>query len=221
MAYKDKDRQREYQRSWAASKARLTEKPKIQNYGIIYYKDLTEIAKIKEIASYGECIKEAKRYISARHINRLAIAELALQSCRIEHGGDRRSSKFKNGIATESATTLKRFAKDIDITYTTLQRWVRIVETIIKPIQQKNKKENIDWSVCELAYSKTSRTLGTPEARYEKLKNDNTGLRGNQTALRYFNSGCFHFLKYGIKSLETAEREKFLGKIQEMADKFL
>jgi hypothetical protein len=87
-----------------------------------------------KLKTYKDCVREAIKYIGVRRTDRLSIANLAIRSCVIKHGGDMRSA-FKNSERVK--LTLKKFSKDIGVNCKTLNEWVRIrrfIDTLPKSV---------------------------------------------------------------------------------------
>lgn len=160
MPYSLPEAQREYQRNWAKRKRVAS----IQN-GYVTWEQLTETAVAESLHSYKECVEAAKSYIVGRKINRLAVAALAIRSCVVIHGGDRRSEfcMFKN------MPTIKKFALDIGVKYGTLCDWISIQKKIIEVMPDHLRQYPIDMAAAGYAIRGN---IASPEiaiTKYEEM----------------------------------------------------
>lgn len=138
MAYKNKIEQRKFQREWAR-KNRKVALPR----GCISRKELSEIRKFTAFESVTECVNEAKKYFTAKKLNRIAVAAIAIRSIQIQHGGDRRTPNWE-----KDKSTLIGFARSIGVNYKTLHRWIEIKQTVIDKLP---KADMIDWTAANEA----------------------------------------------------------------------
>lgn len=190
MSYKNKDQQREYQREWA----RKNKKPSQSlSKGIIYWKDVQEdIAKIRDIKDYASCVKEAIKYIHTRKVNRVAVAELAIQACTIKWGGDRKTAKFHEG---SRKTTLREFAVSIGVSYKTLYRWVEVVQKILMHLKESDG--TLDWTAADNAVKRATISSGLSAMSVYKKQKSNPKYRNGMLNARYFGFVVNYIAKYG------------------------
>jgi hypothetical protein len=149
MPYKDKVKQRAFQREWM--RQRTAGKPRTA-LELIKKSDLEMLEPYKKLSTFKACVAIANHIRGTKKMSRMAIAELAMQSVRIQYGGDRRSQLFKTEKAEKS---LRKFADEIEVKYKTLHRWCeinRLAEPVLK------KADTFDWTAAEQAVRYASET---------------------------------------------------------------
>ena len=215
MPYANPEQQREYQRNWVKlKKEKQHSSPMVKN--IIYWDDLQDIKKIREIKDFQTCIKEAKRHLFSRKVNRIAVAELAIQACVIKWGGDRRTKNYRDG---KNGTTLKGFAKEIEISHKTLFGWIDVKTKII----DKLKKESgpVDWTAAQSALKHCSNKSGkNPIEFYDKYKN-NSSYRNAANVAKYLSVASNFIVKYGSKVFEKRDWNLVIGCVEKLNEAVL
>lgn len=191
--YKDKTKQREFQKEWEAK--RYKPPMVLPTIG-----EIDATINDRKLDTYQQCIDFASRIVTFRKNLRLAIAMVAIRACKIRHGGDVRSSKFLGG---DYGTTITDFAEAIGIHSKTLSDWIRVK---LQVIDQLPKNTPVDWSAAANTLARKNKT-STPvpklylEQSTKRAKQEKNA-RKYLTALRNFSS----FLRvYGSKHLDSEE----------------
>lgn len=142
MPYANIERQREYQRRWAANKKLQNKNGTINVSGnLVTWEQLQESTiELKEVRDWAGAVKKAKQFIAFRNVNRIAVARLAMTACIIKHGGNTRTFD-----ARKLNLSIKAFSDDIGMHYKTLHNWIsvtRVIESIPKT------EEAISWTIA-------------------------------------------------------------------------
>lgn len=206
MAYVLKEKQREYQRLWAAQK-KAKQRLLIErgdgltnlSSGIVTWDQLQEGRQLVEkTTNWKECVTAAKTFILSRKTNRLAIAELADKATVIKHGGKR-----SNSVA-EDMPTLKRFAEQCEIHHKTLGDWVRIKRLVIDLLPPDERF--IDWQAARLAMEDKSGACKI--ALYRRYSAADGGERNSALLVRYARAMRSYLNSYGTDYLTPEEKQE-------------
>lgn len=162
MSYANKEVQREYQRAWISNKkAKLESLNPTKNLtavatnDIVTWDQLQDVRKVyKQVQTWNECLELAEGLQSKGKWDRLKLAELALQACVIQQGGDRKTERYLKG---DYGRTLSAFASKLKINKRTMSKWVQIYFLI----QLLPKDTPINFATADLA----SREIGMKAIR--------------------------------------------------------
>lgn len=207
MPYADKDRQREFQRLWAKNKKhkygfdRRTGRRVYENIDgtmnltkkIITWAELTK-EDLSKISTWDECVKKAKQYVSGRRINRIAIAALAMRSCEIKQGGDRRTMDYKND---NSKKTVVSFANRIGIHHKTLFGWIEVKRKIVDSLLEQQK--TIDYSAARNAVIEMKKHGISAQEAYKRCSNLDPFNERAMVLCKYLNNAASILNNFGIK----------------------
>jgi len=83
-------------------------------------------------------IQNAKAELQAIHQKRMKVAELALKACKIRWGGCYRGNEWKTKLKFE---TLKRFAAEIGLGYSTLWDWISVYKHIYPKVKGLHEEQ--------------------------------------------------------------------------------
>lgn len=196
MSYSSIEKQREYQRVWARNK----NKDGTRNIrtGLITSTDLKKLDQFEEVNTWNGCVRSAKLYVEEKKLNRLIIATLAIQSCKIRHGGDFRTEAFKSG---SYGKTLHTFAIEIGIHPKTLSEWIRIKRFIVDHL---NASDGLDSAAAYLAMRSNYMEAGGAFQMYRKIQGD-VVYRNAILSMRYLRN-----------ALGAIKREGALNKISQI-----
>jgi len=202
MPYALKEKQREFQRKWAAKK-KGKERNLIERLGvpaklssaIVTWEQLQDGRhKVKEARDWTGCVKIAQGFIMSRKVNRLAVAELAIKASVIQHGGNMRS-------LDEDRPTLKKFAYECGIHHKTMIDWCRIKRQVVDLLPPDEKF--IDWQAARLAMEDKSKTCKVK--LYRRYSAADTGERNASLVMRYVRGLRTYLDTHGTKYLTSDE----------------
>lgn len=172
MPYVLKEKQREFQRNWAAMKKRnnkmIAGVTSVTNSGgIVTWEQLKSRTNFSHVKTFEECVSQAKTKPIGNRNGRIEVAALALRACEIKHGGDRRTKEF---ILNDNRLTLKKFASDTSINVKTLYGWLNAL-FVIKSLPVGSQ---IDFTAARLVTERHRQGLGLdshedPRKLYEKM----------------------------------------------------
>lgn len=168
MPYKNKEKQKEFQRKWQKNKMdsvrNATKKGLIPKNSLVTdgnakfsLSDLMNEGFYKKIKTAEECIEKARFFVGFRKVNQIAIVNLCKQAVRIRKGGDYRSESYQSG---EYGKSIAQFAREIGLEEKTMQNWMLVKTKVIDALPKEI--EHVDWK----AASRTERKLS---GTYPKL----------------------------------------------------
>lgn len=228
MAYADPKVQRKFQREWAARKRKSGPKPPSANLVARYEwaRDLRKSTITKgeltqedfsKIKTYEECIKKAAVFVYGRHMNRLAIAALAIRACEIKHGGDMRSKALLQ--IKKRDQTLTAFAIKICIHPHTVWAWVDVKRSVVDKLPPEI--EIIDWTAANRAARDLKHTgLSAENAYYENL-NPEPKMRGAILMCNYFRVALSQIKHTGLSEMPREKVEIAEVLLDEINEHFL
>jgi hypothetical protein len=151
MPYALPEKQKEFKKLWYQNnknriKSKVTEARALTKQTITW-EELTKVAVVDKLATWKECVGEAKSAISVRRCNRILIAKLALRACTIRRGGDYRSPKFKDG---DYGKTLKEFCESVGINNKTLGDWITVTTAVFDRLPS-DYRGPFDYTAAKLA----------------------------------------------------------------------
>lgn len=208
MAYKDKIKQREFQRRWAAKKRINKDGTKKLNNSYIFKEQLEPLKEIEKLKTWDECIQLASKFVVKKNTNRLEIATLAMKACELKLGGDRRTANYQEKMGT----TLCAFAKEISLHRKTLHEWVRLkrfvdrsAPTDIKPVNLAIATHVMRWWAEEKYQEAYEYFEAHPNAYHASY------------SVRYLGSVLHSVKKYGLKSLHKDQKKDLANKWKELS----
>ena len=225
MSYKDKDKQREYQRLWAQTKKKGEN---FQSQGrrdvfirredgsfnlkraSVTWEELSQV-QIEKLDSFDKCVKEGKKLVFGRRINRIAIASIAMRAVKIRVGGDRRSSEYQKSL--DSKRTVASFSKELGISNRTLDTWIKIKTVIIDKLPKEI--EEINWTAADKALDVWRKEGGDPQTIYQKFANEDPFIKNAQEAERIALRLKRIFRAVGTKGFESTQLEKITSNLIE------
>ncbi len=195
MPYKDPEAAREANRKSYRKRVANRSRTEISGRrrvtgGVITWEELQNRDKFKTLVTFSECTKKAKEFLHRRHIDRLAVAELAIRACEIKHG---HHDKKRN--TTEAVLTIKAFAAAVDIDYGTLYTWINIKTKVLDKLKPGS---DIDFTTAQIVCSTKERLREgvDPVTAYYRLKDDPNRV-GVHYVIRYLRQSLHALKKYG------------------------
>lgn len=199
--YADTIRQREYQRNWARRTSIYKRKDgelKI-SASVVTWEMLQDINHFDELTKYEQCTELSKKYITGNRTNRLAVAALAIQACKIKQGGDVKSKKFIEGVYGK---TLRQFSVDIKMHYKTLHGWVAAKTLVIDRLPKS--EQMIDWTAADNAVRRGKRDPKEIIENYFKFKDGN--YRTSANVIRYLSHVLGSLEKMGTTGMSHEQK---------------
>lgn len=214
MPYALKEKQREFQRRWAADKAVKRQNQSLDESravvdslktGVVYWKDLVAVtAKLQDLTTWDQTVKKTRSYLIGRKTNRIAIATLALHACKIKSGGKRVKGE-------DEVNTIKKFAEEAGINRKTLGDWIAVKKLIVDQLPHEVKY--LDYCAAKLAIDNYRNKPDEVVKRYFEMTNDSSPERSSRVALRTIQAMKAHLQSFGLKGFSEAE----ILKIKELA----
>lgn len=215
MPYKNKEEQRKFQRVWAKKKsdknlaAKIEERKKETTHinlkgDVIAWWELEESKFFKNAKDWDGCVKLVRQNLISRKTHRLVIASLAIKACLIERGGDRRSVSFINDINTPH--TLKKFAKDTGMNYSTLWGWIQIKTIVIDRLPKD--ADYIDWSAARIAADYSRLHDKDAIEVYNLYKGQESNHRSAYYAIKYLRSVVTEIKRSGMRAATKKEMKE-------------
>lgn len=209
MPYADADKKREYQRNWVKNKKNKTYPFSVESaFGTITHEQLTSCSYDK-LSKYDDCVKEGKQLVRGLKLDRVRLSALAVQACRIKHGG--------NSKDYATTPTLKRYAKAIGVPYRTLHRWVSAYNFLLIRVEPGMV---LSFSAAQkvLKYKKLpGQELIDPMESYKKLVEHNPVEMAKYEVTRYLGASITQLENIKPSHVNEAAREKIHGLIVEIA----
>ena len=178
----------------------------------------TRPAKKKKMKEKGWSyyVNEAKKYIQQIQQYQIKIAHVALKACDIRHGGNHKDY--------QKIITMKRFAREIGISYKSLTEYVRITRNVYNKLTKEQKKDGKYEFMRQISIGlnkDSSRQLVREKYDYQKNIGQNDYyiqrfLRRLQTAHHFY---CKKIDQETMKKLSQNELKKTLSLCEDITHK--